>query len=73
MSQPSRAIVIFCKILKLNFNSKIIHLDKGEQKGAEYLQINPFGYVPALSDGNLKIFESGAVFRYLCRTQKHDD
>lgn len=37
------------------------------------MKINPFGYVPALTDGNLNVFESGAVFRYLCRTQNHDD
>lgn len=37
------------------------------------MKINPFGYVPALTEGNLNVFESGAVFRYLCRTQKPDD
>lgn len=28
-------------------------------------QVNPFGKVPALSDGDLNLFESGALLTYL--------
>jgi glutathione S-transferase len=38
----------------------------GDTKAAAYLSVHPFGIVPALSDGDLKLFESGAIVGYLC-------
>lgn len=31
----------------------------------EYAAIQPFGQVPAIEDGNLKLFESGAIVQYI--------
>ena len=42
-----------------------VHLDKLEQKKPEYLLINPNGKIPALIDGNMKMFESIAILLYL--------
>src|SRR6266542_3578948 len=42
-----------------------IDLSKGEQKKADYLKIHPHGVVPALSDGDVTIFESAAICAYL--------
>jgi glutathione S-transferase len=42
-----------------------IHLDKGEQKTPDFLAINPNGKIPALVDGDVKIFESLAIILYL--------
>jgi glutathione S-transferase len=42
-----------------------IHLDKGDQKKPEFLAINPNGKVPALVDGDVKMFESLAICCYL--------
>jgi glutathione S-transferase len=42
-----------------------INLQAGEQKKPEYLKINPNGTVPALVDGDLALFESGAICQYL--------
>jgi glutathione S-transferase len=42
-----------------------VHLDKGEQKDAAFLAVNPNGKVPALVDGDAKIFESLAMFLWL--------
>ncbi len=39
--------------------------DKGDETTREYLEINPFGKVPALQDGPLKMSESGAICTYL--------
>ena len=44
-------------------------LDKGHVHGGlddpEYRRINPHGLVPALKDGDVEMFESSAILRYL--------
>jgi glutathione S-transferase len=42
-----------------------VDLGAGEQKKPEYLAINPCGKVPALVDGDAKVFESVAIFVWL--------
>jgi glutathione S-transferase len=42
-----------------------VDLTKGEQRKPEYLAVNPFGRVPALVDGDLKLWESHAILAYL--------
>ena len=37
---------------------------KGEHRGDDY-RINPFGKIPALTDGEVSLFESGAIVNYL--------
>lgn len=46
---------------------ELVRLDpsKKEQKSPEYLAIHPLGHVPALVDGELKMFESAAICAYL--------
>jgi glutathione S-transferase len=39
---------------------------KGAQREADYRAINPFGIIPAMTDGAFKLFESAAVVTYLC-------
>jgi len=36
-----------------------------EHKSPEYLKLNPFGKVPALTDGDMVLFESSAICTYL--------
>lgn len=38
---------------------------KGEQREAANRAVNPFGKIPSLTDGELKLFESGAIVSYL--------
>jgi len=40
----------------------------GGTKTVEYLAMNPNGVVPTLQDGDLTLFESDAILRYLART-----
>ena len=42
-----------------------IDLQKREQKSPEFLRINPSGKLPALVDGDTKIFENVAICLYL--------
>lgn len=42
-----------------------VNLTEGEHKQADYLKIHPLGRVPALLDGELALFESGAICLYL--------
>lgn len=47
---------------------KIQWLDtsKSEQREPAYKAVNPFGIIPALTDGDFRLFESGAVVGYIC-------
>jgi glutathione S-transferase len=40
-------------------------LDAMHPRDAEYRQWQPFGQVPAFDDGNVRLFESGAILLYL--------
>ncbi|EOA15592.1 hypothetical protein CARUB_v10005614mg [Capsella rubella] len=65
MSQPSRAVIIFCKVNGIQFDETLISLAKRQQLTSEFKDINPIGKVPAIVDGRLKLFESHAILIYL--------
>ena len=46
-----------------------IHLRKGEQRGADYLALNPHGLVPLLVVGDKRLTQSLAIIEYL--DEKH--
>jgi glutathione S-transferase len=55
------------KELDIPFEHVPTHFLDGSTRKAEYLQINPNGRVPALQDGEFKLFESLAINLYLAR------
>nr|ANH58215.1 glutathione S-transferase [Dracaena cambodiana] len=65
MSQPSRAILIFCKMNKIDFEEVRIDLAKGQHRSPEFKEINPMGQVPAIVDGRFRLSESHAILIYL--------
>ncbi len=52
--------------LGVPYERKTVDFSKREHKSAEYLKLNPFGKIPALTDGDLSIFESAAICMHLC-------
>jgi len=54
-------------MLEIGLDCEMVPVDltKGEQRKPEFLAINPFGRVPALVDGDLKLWESHAIIAYL--------
>lgn len=43
----------------------VVNLLTKEHKAPEYLRLNPNGQVPTLVDGDLTMWESGSIVRYL--------
>ncbi|MCU0684811.1 MAG: glutathione S-transferase N-terminal domain-containing protein [Polyangiaceae bacterium] len=46
----------------------LVDLMKGEHKGPAHLERQPFGQIPVLEDGDLRLYESRAILRYLDET-----
>ncbi|XP_076897767.1 glutathione S-transferase T1-like isoform X1 [Bidens hawaiensis] len=65
MSQPSRAVLIFCKVNGIDFEEILVDVLKNKQFSPEYKEINPMCQVPAIVDGRFKLFESHAILIYL--------
>ncbi|WP_372609611.1 glutathione S-transferase family protein [Halomonas sp.] len=51
--------------LGLDYVCRHVDLKTGEGQGESYLSLHPDGKVPALVDGDLTLFESAAICRYL--------
>lgn len=63
----TRASIVkwYLEEISLPYESIDLDLQGGENQKPEYLAINPVGKVPAIVDGEVKIWESGAILLYL--------
>ncbi|MEB3174393.1 MAG: glutathione S-transferase family protein [Cyanobacteriota bacterium] len=63
----SRASIVqwYLEELALPYEFVSLDLKAGEHRQAPFTDINPFGKVPALVDGDLSVWESGAILLYL--------
>jgi glutathione S-transferase len=61
-------VVIILKELGLEYNTVWVDMNTGEHKREPYTKLNPNGRMPTLidhSNGDFKIWESGAIIEYL--------
>jgi glutathione S-transferase len=65
----SRASIVRWYLEELEIPYEFVQLDlqAGEQRKPEFLAINPIGKVPAIVDGDLQLWESGAILLYLAQ------
>lgn len=63
----SRASIVKWYLEELNapYEFQLLDMKAGEHLQPDFLAINPFGKVPAIADGNLQLWESGAILLYL--------
>ncbi|KAI4329758.1 hypothetical protein MLD38_028106 [Melastoma candidum] len=52
----------------LDFEFSPVDMSTGAHKKQPYLSLNPFGQVPALEDGSLRIFESRAITAHVAHS-----
>lgn len=63
----SRASIVqwYLEELSIPYEFVLLDMKAGEHQKPEYLAINPMGKVPAIEDGDFKLWESGAILLYL--------
>eukprot|EP01100_Stratorugosa_tubuloviscum_P012874 TRINITY_DN624_c0_g1_i1.p1 TRINITY_DN624_c0_g1~~TRINITY_DN624_c0_g1_i1.p1 ORF type:complete len:221 (-),score=122.90 TRINITY_DN624_c0_g1_i1:78-740(-) len=71
LSPFARFALYFALASNIQVDVRPVDLMKGEHKTPAFLAINPHGQVPALVDGDVKLYESAAIVRYLAR--KYND
>lgn len=65
--QRSRASIVQWYLEELDAPYEFVSMDMeaGEHRQPDFLAINPIGKVPAIVDGETKLWESGAILMYL--------
>ena len=63
----TRASIVqwYLEELDVPYDYVSLDLQSGEHRQSEFLEINPFGKVPAIVEGDFKLWESGAILLYL--------
>ncbi|TYI53702.1 hypothetical protein E1A91_D11G023100v1 [Gossypium mustelinum] len=65
LSQPVRAVIIFCEVNGIDYEEIKVDLANREHLTPEFAEINPMQQLPAIVHGSFKLFESHAILIYL--------
>lgn len=65
LSGHSHRVELFLSLLNLPFDRTEVDLLAGAHKQPAFLQINPFGQVPAIDDSGIIVADSNAILVYL--------
>ncbi|GKA76730.1 glutathione S-transferase [Tanacetum coccineum] len=68
VSTPTLRVLLSIIEKDLDFELISIELAAGEQKKPHIMSRNPFGQIPAIEDGDITLFESRAITRYIAQT-----
>jgi len=66
-SMCTQKILILLEELNLKYDLKRVDLAKNENNSDEFLELNPFGKVPAVKYGSRSLFESRSILRYIAK------
>lgn len=67
LSGNSYKVKLLLELLGIDYEWIKVDLTKSEQKAPEYLALNPFGQIPALVDGDIKLADAQAILVYIAR------
>lgn len=68
----TQRLLILLEELNLKYELREIDLMKGHQKDPRYLNLQPFGKVPAVVYGEHVLFESRFILRYIAKNNTED-
>ena len=66
ISSPANKVRSVANYIGIEYEYRRVNLREGEQKQEWFQKINPVGKVPAMDDNGFRLFESGAICKYLC-------
>jgi glutathione S-transferase len=69
----SNALKVRFLIEELGLHVRRVVVPLDDPRPAEYLAVHPFGTVPALVDGDLRLVESNTILRYLADREGRED
>jgi glutathione S-transferase len=64
-----RKVIAGFKLLDVDYDLSYVDYFEGGQKGADYVAINPNAALPAITDGDLTLWESNAILAYAADKQ----
>jgi len=67
ISTATRLVLCCLNEKKVEYDFVLVELSVGAHKQPQYLALNPFGVLPTIQDGDLTLFESRAIAKYLAK------
>jgi len=70
LSTATRLVLCCLEEKQVDYELVVVDAAAGAHKQPQYLALNPFGLVPTIQDGDLTLFESRAIVKYLAKKYK---